>query len=176
MAQRLPTRTCSIFSQISKRFFSRNFSAGPPRIPLPKFEQQAQPIPASALDKAHATFTSLHYDGEGLIKNWVGRVAPRLAEQAVSHVYGDVYGVGDLPVRYRELAIAAIVASSGAFQDGANVHLKLAMQEGATPGEIDNLFCLVAAYAGFPHALSAARSWQRELERNISDAAAPAEK
>lgn len=65
-----------------------------------------------------------------------------------------------MPARYRELVIAAVVASQGGFSDGATEHLKLAKQAGASPGEIDHLFCLVAAYAGYPNALEAARAWQ----------------
>ena len=113
------------------------------------------------MSDAKRNLEALEWKGDSLVDGWVGQVAPRLAELTESFVFGDVYGMQQLSGRERELVITAILAATGAFPDGMVEHAKLAVKEGATPGQVDELFTLVAAYAGFPRGLSAARELQR---------------
>ena len=113
------------------------------------------------MSDAKQNLEALEWKGDSLVDGWVGEVAPQLAAFTESFVFGDVYGMKQLSGRERELVITAILAATGAFPDGMVEHAKLAVKEGATPGRLDELFSLVAAYAGFPRALSAAREAQR---------------
>lgn len=109
--------------------------------------------PAKNLEK-------LAWKGDSLVHGWVGEVAPTLADLTASFVFGDVYAQAQLSPRERELVITAILAATGAFPDGMAEHAELARKSGATDGQVDELFTLVAAYAGFPRAISAARELQ----------------
>lgn len=113
------------------------------------------------MSDADANLAALDWDGDSLVHGWVGEVAPSLAHHTRSFVFGDVYAMRQLPVRYRELIIAAILAATGGLPDGLVEHAELARKEGATDAELDEMFNLVAAYAGFPRALGAARELQR---------------
>lgn len=102
----------------------------------------------------------LDWKGDSLVHGWVGEVAPTLADLTTSFVFGEVYAQAQLSPRERELVITAILAATGAFPDGMAEHAELARKAGATDGQVDALFALVAAYAGFPRAISAARDLQ----------------
>jgi len=114
--------------------------------------------------EAAGNLAALGWQGEDLVRGWVGQVAPTLANKTGSFVFGELYSLKTLPPRYRELLIAMTVAASGAFPQGAVEHFKLAMQEGLSAGELDEGFALLAAYAGFPTAIAAARALQAELK------------
>ena len=114
-------------------------------------------------DAARGNLEALGWAGDDVVRSWVGGVAPSVADHANRHVFGDVYSLKQLPVRYRELVIAAMIASTGALPDGAVQHLEVAIREGVTPGEVDEVCALLAAYAGFPRAIAFAREVQRQL-------------
>ncbi len=113
---------------------------------------------------ARANLEELGWDGERLVHSWVGGVAPTLSHKASSFVFGELYSLKQLPVRYRELLIGAMIAATGGLPDGAVQHLEVAVREGVTPGELDEMFALLAAYAGFPKAIAAARELQRQRD------------
>ena len=110
-----------------------------------------------------ANLQELGWDGEALVRSWIGEVAPTVADKAGSFVFGELYAMKQLPLRYRELLISAIISATGGLPDGAVQHLNVAVSEGVTPGEVDERFAMIAAYAGFPRALAAAREYQRQL-------------
>lgn len=105
---------------------------------------------------------AIGWDGEDVVRSWIGGVAPTVADKAASFIFGELYSMKQIPTRYRELLIAGIIAATGGLPDGAVQHLKVAVHEGVTPGEIDEMFAMVAAYAGFPKALASAREYQRQ--------------
>lgn len=109
-----------------------------------------------------ANLEAIGWNGDDLVRGWVGEVAPTVADKAASFIFGELYALGQLPVRYRELLIAAIVSATGGLPDGAVQHLDVAVREGVTPGEVDEMFAMLAAYAGFPRAIATAREFQRQ--------------
>jgi 4-carboxymuconolactone decarboxylase len=113
-------------------------------------------------DVAQQNLGELGWAGDDLVRSWVGEVSPTLADQAAAFVFADLYALKQLPVRYRELLIATIIATTGALPDGAVQHLNLAVREGVTPGEVDEAIAMIAAYAGFPRAIAFAREVQRQ--------------
>ena len=118
--------------------------------------------------EARAHLKEAGWSGDKLVRGWCGDVAPGLCDKTVDFVFGDVYGVSAIPPQYRELIITAIIAAGGGIEDGLVAHAELATKCGATPAELDELFTLVAAYAGFPKALGAARAVQHKRERTHS--------
>lgn len=115
-------------------------------------------------DDAKKNLEKLNWKGDSLVHGWVGEVAPTLADFTQSFVFGDVYAQAALTPKERELVITAILAATGAFPDGMAEHAELARKSGTTARELDELFTLVAAYAGFPRAISAARELQRKRQ------------
>jgi 4-carboxymuconolactone decarboxylase len=107
---------------------------------------------------------ALGWRGEDLVRSWVGRVAPTLADKAGSFVFGELYSLRELPLAYRELLIACMVAAGGTFPQGAVEHFKLALGHGLGSKELDEALALLAAYAGFPCAIAAAQALQNALE------------
>ena len=112
---------------------------------------------------SRANLKAIGWDGDSLVRSWIGEVAPTVADKAETFVFGDLYSLRHLPVRYRELLISAIVAAGGSLPDGGVEHLKVAVENGATKEEVDEMFAMLAAYAGFPKALAAARAYQQSL-------------
>lgn len=111
---------------------------------------------------SRANLEEIGWAGDELVRSWVGGVAPTVADKAASFVFGEIYAMKQLPTRYRELLIAGIIAATGGLPDGAVQHLGVAVSEGVTAGEVDEMFALLAAYAGFPKAIAAAREFQRQ--------------
>lgn len=118
--------------------------------------------------------TALGWQGDELVRSWVGAVAPSLADKTASFVFGEVYALQQLPSRYREVLIACVVAATGSFPEGAVQHLQLALKEGLAPQELDEAFTLLAAYAGFPCAIAAARELQARLQQTEAAGSATA--
>ncbi len=115
-------------------------------------------------DKRVANLGELGWQGEDLVRSWVGLVAPTLADKAGSFVFGDLYSLKQLPLAYRELLIACMVAAGGGFPQGAVEHFKLALGQGLRLEELDEAFALLAAYAGFPTAIATAQALQGAME------------
>lgn len=113
-------------------------------------------------DRTRENLDEIGWDGEALVRSWIGGVAPTVADKAGTFVFGELYALKQLPVRYRELLIAAIIATTGGLPDGAVQHLNVAIREGVTPGEVDEMFAMIAAYAGFPKAIATSREYQRQ--------------
>jgi len=78
-----------------------------------------------------------------------------LGEFTCSFVYGDIFGREGLSVKWREIVIIAIQASLQITANSMKNHMDMAIRNGATYDELEETLLMVAAYAGFPAALSA---------------------
>ena len=90
-------------------------------------------------------------------------MAPTVADEAETFVFGDLHSLRQLPLRYRELIISAIIAAGGSLQDGGVEYLKVALEHGAAKEEVDEMFAMLAAYAYLPKALAAARAYKQSM-------------
>ena len=146
-----------------------SFAAGQRIVPSPSMKKGTLLMSArdttdlpSAPSGSRAELEALGWSGDDLVRSWVGEVAPTVADKAASFIFHELYSLQQMPVKYRELVIAAIISATGGLPDGAVQHVALARKEGATTGEVDEMFAMVAAYAGFPKAIAAARACQRQ--------------
>ena len=91
-------------------------------------------------------------------------IAPELGEFIVDFAYGDVIARPGLDLKTRELSTVATLAALGHAQPQLKVHMRGALNVGATRAEIIEVLLQVAVYAGFPAALNAVGS-AREVFR-----------
>jgi 4-carboxymuconolactone decarboxylase len=87
----------------------------------------------------------------------VRQVAPKLIDLLETVLYGDVWERPQLSKRDRSLiTVAALVAMSR--PDQLRVHVERALGNGVTREEVGELITHLAFYAGWPAAMSAART------------------
>lgn len=85
------------------------------------------------------------------------QVAPKLIDLLETVLYGDVWERPQLSKRDRSLiTVAALVAM--ARPDQLRVHVERALGNGVTRDELGELITHLAFYAGWPAAISAART------------------
>lgn len=94
-------------------------------------------------------------------------IAPELGEFIVDFAYGDVIARPGLDLKTRELSTVATLAALGHAQPQLKVHMRGALNVGATRAEIIEVLLQVAVYAGFPAALNAVGS-AREVFREAA--------
>lgn len=82
-------------------------------------------------------------------------IAPDLGQFIVDFAYGDVISRAGLDLKTRELATVSALAAMGNAQPQLKVHIRGALNVGATRGEIVEVLVQTAVYAGFPAALNA---------------------
>jgi 4-carboxymuconolactone decarboxylase len=87
----------------------------------------------------------------------VRRTVPKLIELSENVLYGDVWERPELSKRDRSFAtVAALTALGRADQLG--IHISRALDNGVTKEEIGELITHLAFYAGWPAAMSAAKT------------------
>lgn len=79
-----------------------------------------------------------------------------LGSYAVDFVLGDLWSRPQLERRDRSLIVVALLAAMGS-QDELAVHVEFGLNHGLSRDEVDEIVVQVAAYAGFPMAMAAAR-------------------
>lgn len=85
-------------------------------------------------------------------------IAPELGGFIVDFAYGDVISRAGLDMKTRELATVSALAALGNAQPQLKVHIRGALNVGASRAEIVEILLQTAVYAGFPAALNAAAS------------------
>ncbi len=83
-----------------------------------------------------------------------------LGSFAVDYVMGDLWSRPQLTPRDRSLVVIAVLASMGSI-DELSAHTRIGLNHGLTREEIDEVVLQVAAYAGYPPAMAAARVVER---------------
>jgi 4-carboxymuconolactone decarboxylase len=73
-----------------------------------------------------------------------------------AYAYGDVWSRTALPMGTKSLAMVAMMAAAGRANE-LRVHLKGALTNGCTAGQIQEILLLVALYCGIPAANEAHR-------------------
>lgn len=94
---------------------------------------------------------------------FVERFGRRFAEEAFSALGGSAWEDGPLTRRERSLVVVALLAAQGDLEARLRTHVAFALQNGATPDELDAVVGLVAAYAGLPRASVAMEVVRDEL-------------
>jgi alkylhydroperoxidase/carboxymuconolactone decarboxylase family protein YurZ len=93
----------------------------------------------------------------------VERFGRRFAEDAFSAAGGSTWEDGPLTRRERSLVVLALLAALGGVEARLRTHVRFALENGATPDELDAAVCLVATYAGFARASVAMEVVRDEL-------------
>ena len=93
------------------------------------------------------------------------RFGPRFAEEAFSGVGGSAWEGEPLTLRERGLVVLAVLAAQGGLEDRFRTHVRWALENGATPDELDAVVCLLASYAGLPRTSVAMETLRDELTR-----------
>jgi 4-carboxymuconolactone decarboxylase len=82
-----------------------------------------------------------------------------------AYAYGDVWSRGALPLASKSLAMIAMMAAVGRANE-LRVHVKGALSNGCSAGEIQEILLLVAMYCGIPLANEAHRVAVDVLKEN----------
>lgn len=93
----------------------------------------------------------------------VGDIAPKLAELTDDVLFGDVWARPGLSPRDRSLITVAALTALGRT-DQLRSHLRLALDNGVTQGELSELATHLAFYAGWPAGMSAATTLKQVLD------------
>jgi 4-carboxymuconolactone decarboxylase len=96
---------------------------------------------------------------------FVERFGRRFAEEAFSAAGGGAWEADSLSLRDRSLIMVAVLAAQDGVESRLRVHVRWAIEPGATAAELEALACLLANYAGFPRASVALEVIRDELER-----------
>ena len=94
----------------------------------------------------------------------VAAVAPDFARHVVAFAFGDVCGRPGLDLRTRELATVAALTALGTAVAQLEVHIRGALNVGASREEIVETITQMAVYAGFPAALNGLAAARRVFE------------
>lgn len=81
-------------------------------------------------------------------------VAPEFGRLLIEFAYGDVYSRPALDLKTRELVTVAALAVLGTATPQLKVHVRGALNVGASAREIVEVLMQMAVYAGFPAALN----------------------
>ena len=87
-----------------------------------------------------------------------------LGSHAVDYVMGDLWSRPQLERRDRSLVVVSLLATQGSVDELA-AHVEIGLNHGLTRDEVDEIVLQVAAYAGYPMAMAAARVVDRVLCR-----------
>jgi 4-carboxymuconolactone decarboxylase len=80
-----------------------------------------------------------------------GIVGPRMATEAINAA-GGAWVDDSLSLRDRSLVVLAALITQGSVDARLKVHVRWALDHGATPSELEALATLLAVYVGFPRA------------------------
>jgi 4-carboxymuconolactone decarboxylase len=93
------------------------------------------------------------------ISELVGSCPPKLVSLTNDVVFNDIWQRPQLSKRDRSLITIAALIANGTLEE-LPAHVRLAGEHGITRTELDELIVHIAVYAGWPRAVSAARSVQ----------------
>jgi 4-carboxymuconolactone decarboxylase len=82
-------------------------------------------------------------------------IAPDLAQWIVAFGYGEVYGREGLPLRDRQIATIASLATQGGAEPQLAYHIEAGITAGLTPREVVDVLLHLMPFVGFPRTLSA---------------------
>lgn len=91
------------------------------------------------------------------------RFGSRFAEEAFAAAGGTAWDDSPLTRRERGIVVLAVLATQGGVEDRLRTHVRWALENGATPDELDAVVCLLAGYAGLPRASVAMEVFRDEL-------------
>ena len=96
-------------------------------------------------------------NAEGAKRQWetLSAVAPDFARWIVESAYCDVLGRAQLPLRDREIATLAALATLGNAPGQLKAHVQGALNVGLSRQEIVEVLMQMAVYAGVPAAINA---------------------
>jgi 4-carboxymuconolactone decarboxylase len=89
----------------------------------------------------------------------------RFAEEAFAAQGGSAWEDAPLTRRERSLVVLTALATLGGAEARLRTHVGFALQNGATPDELEALVTLLAVYAGYPRASVAMEVVRDELAR-----------
>jgi 4-carboxymuconolactone decarboxylase len=82
-------------------------------------------------------------------------VSPELAQWTIEFGFGDILAREHLEAWLRHMVVAVMLATLGNREDALGLHLRAAMNAGATREQIVEALMQISVYAGFPAALNA---------------------
>ena len=94
---------------------------------------------------------------------FVERFGRRFSEEAFSGVGVSAWDAEPLTRRERGLIVLAVLATQGGVESRFRTHVRWALENGATPDELDAVVSLLASYAGLPRASVAMEALRDEL-------------
>jgi 4-carboxymuconolactone decarboxylase len=96
-------------------------------------------------------------NAEGAQRQWeaLSAISPDFARWIVESVYADVLGRPQLPLRDREIATLAALATLGNAPAQLKAHIEGALNVGLSREEIVEVLMQMAVYAGVPAAINA---------------------
>ena len=96
-------------------------------------------------------------------RTFVERFGRRFAEEAFCAAGGGAWEADSLSLRERSLIVVAVLAAQGGVESRLRVHVRWAIEHGATAAELEALACLLANYVGFARASTALEVIREEL-------------
>jgi 4-carboxymuconolactone decarboxylase len=96
-------------------------------------------------------------------RTFVERFGRRFAEEAFNAAGGGAWEADSLSLRDRSLIVVAVLAAQGGVESRLRVHVRWAIEHGATAAELEALACLLGNYVGFPRASTALEVIREEL-------------
>jgi 4-carboxymuconolactone decarboxylase len=105
----------------------------------------------------HGWETVNQINAEGAKRQWeaLSAISPDFARWIVESVYADVLGRPQLPLRDREIATLAALATLGNAPGQLRAHVDGALNVGLSREEIVEVLMQMAVYAGVPAAINA---------------------
>jgi 4-carboxymuconolactone decarboxylase len=82
-------------------------------------------------------------------------IAPDLGRWIVEFGYGEVYGRKGLPLRDRQIATIATLATQGGVEPQLAYHIEAGLNAGLEPREVVDVLVHLMPFVGFPRALNA---------------------
>lgn len=101
---------------------------------------------------------------EGEVESYLSSlIGPRMAAEAIVAQGGGAWEEGILSLRERSLIVLASLITQGGAEARLRGHVRWAVAHGVTPVQIEELMTLLAIYAGYPRASTAAEVIREEL-------------
>lgn len=91
--------------------------------------------------------------GERVIES-LKDIAPDFARFLIEFPFGDIYSRPGLDLKFREIAVVAVLTALGNAVPQLKVHIHGALNVGCTRQEVVEVIMQMAVYAGFPSALN----------------------
>jgi 4-carboxymuconolactone decarboxylase len=91
------------------------------------------------------------------IASLIGRCPPKLVSLTNDVVFDDIWQRPELSPRDRSLITVAALIANGTLEE-LPAHVQLALENGVTRTELDEIILHLAVYAGWPRAVSAAKA------------------